>query len=81
MSTAGCRTLWPVPVLVPVERNGLGEHPRQFANVRLVVKIPRRGIEPRPTVSKTGVHPEHLQGKLLFDTCQSAKAEGQGFEP
>ena len=38
---------------------------RYFAERKTTISVPRRGIEPRPTVSKTVMHPIHLQGKLV----------------
>ena len=47
----------------------VGLHPRYRSATSLT---PRRGIEPRPTASKTVMHPPHPQGNLFSTTAARA---------
>ena len=62
----------------------VGLHPRYRSATSLT---PRRGIEPRPTASKTVMHPPHPQGNLFSTTAARAvllparSAAGPCFRP
>ncbi len=78
-----CRTIWlqrhsvSSPGIEPGPRPSQGRmrNPAHSEDKFQIGLEPRRGIEPRPTVSNTAVHPAHSQGIFV------KKASRPGVEP